>query len=404
MENNTATKVGIMGTLGILSISMMGMGTTAVTPAMATFMAQFPGANVNLIQSLATLGVVAGSLIGGQIAGKFIGFKPLVIIGNALCIVFGILPVFIPAFGGVLAMRLLMGISLGLITPVGNALVAAHYEGQPRARMMGFNSVFMNVGGIVFQQLGGVFARQAANLTYWAHIFFVAGLVLALFLPNDKKMTKDQRLQMKAMQADRPKMNFKITIYLGIVLLVFQTVNMSVMLDISPIFEERAIGGPVLAATALTLYTVAGMVSGVVFAPFWKTLKRFTFFVGFALVAVAVVLIMIGQNLGMEFAGTIIMGFGFNLCFPGIMAWIAQANPEVAVGGSTSIVVAMMNFGGFLCAFWMVWMGNSARNICLADIIVSAVLAVLCIFVHPFGKRNQQNQQPPEAPAPDAEA
>ena len=58
------------------------------------------------------------------------------------------------------------------------------------SRMMGFTSMFMSLGGIVFQLLGGILADISWQTTFLAHAFFIVSAVLCLFIPKDEVMTK----------------------------------------------------------------------------------------------------------------------------------------------------------------------------------------------------------------------
>ena len=73
--------------------------------------------------------------------------------------------------------------------------------------------------------------------------------------------------------------------------------------------------------------------------------------------------------------------------FPGMTTWIAMVNPLSKVGTGTSIAIAFMNLGGFLCSFWMIALGYNITKLIMADIIVSVVIAVIFIFASPFANK-----------------
>lgn len=379
-------ELGIMAAIGILSISGMGMGSTVLTPAMNVLGEHFAGKDVSFAITLATLGCVLGSFLGGAIAGKLIPAKKLAILGNILCIILGCLPTFFDNFTLLLVDRFAFGVSLGLITPVANLLIAENYEGSAMSRMMGYTSMFMSLGGIVFQLLGGILADVSWNMTFVGHVFFLTSVILCLFIPNDEVMSKEQQAAMKKAGAN-DKLNWPVVMLVAVILLIFQTINMSVMMMASTLYAQRGFGGATEASFALTMYTVVGAVSGLLFGRMFNSLKRLHMPLMMLLVAAGAAVILVSGSNAMCILGFSMIGFGFMSAFPGMTTWIAMANPISKVGSGTSIAIAFMNFGGFLCSFWMIAMGYDISKLIMADIIVSIVIAAVLFVASPFSKK-----------------
>ena len=81
-----------LATMAMLSLTLMGLGSNAITPALATLATHFPNRDVSFIQTVATLSMMAGALIAGAVMGKKIRTKTLAILGSSLCLFFGVLP------------------------------------------------------------------------------------------------------------------------------------------------------------------------------------------------------------------------------------------------------------------------------------------------------------------------
>ena len=88
----------------------------------------------------------------------------------------GVAPAFLNNFTTLLLSRAVFGIGIGLLSPLGNALVLGLFEGQERANMLGLGGVVMNLGGIAFQMLVGflaaiswryVLVHGLAVISYW---------------------------------------------------------------------------------------------------------------------------------------------------------------------------------------------------------------------------------------------
>ena len=148
MKNKTFLKIAV------LSVFFVQMGIGTITPALASIAAAFPAipfTTLLLVSTGAVLISVPATLISGRLAGNVIKYKTLLIIGMVLFIFGGIAPYFMTDFFAILAVRAIFGIGLGIVTPLGAALIIAFFDGEVRAQMMGFGNVAANVGGILFQ-------------------------------------------------------------------------------------------------------------------------------------------------------------------------------------------------------------------------------------------------------------
>ncbi len=419
-----------------MTLGLVGMAMTAMTPALATFGAHFEGKNVTWFQTLTTLGVIFGSLLVGQIMGKRVSIKTLAVLGNVLCLVFGFLPMLFDNYAATMVCRFAFGFALGLLVPLGNALlIMYHEEGRHRNILLGLGTTMMSLGGILFQMLGGIFAAMNWQLTFMAHIVFIISLVGSIMFPNMKKtpgqveqqaennealneFTEEEEKTMGATPAsqqvnpvgpDGQKLRVGKQIWLsGVLVLLFNMCNMPMMMNASVLFEIRDAGGAVVAATALTCYTILGMVAGVAFGPFFTRAKRWVFPFSYGICAVGALIIYFGQTALVMGTGMAIIGFGFNLATPTLMALVGLCTHPALVGKASSYVMIFINFGGFLGSPWLILLarifGESIFSALIADFICCAVIAIIYIFYNPFKGllpgRNDPPPVPPEEKAP----
>lgn len=383
MERKRGNGPGAAGTLAMLSLTLMGLGSNAVTPALATLAAHFEGKDVSFIQTVATLSMVAGSLLAGAVMGKKMKAKTLAVSGSLLCLVFGVLPVFMDNFAMILLVRLVFGFAMGLIAPLGNALIMLHFSGDRQAKLIGWGTFAMNIGGIVFQMISGMLADISWQFSFLSHSFFAAALVMAFFLPKETLPEKDSSCRE---QAVKEKLNWKAVGLIGIMILIFQTVNLSVMMSASTVFEVRNAGGAAVAAAALTAFSVAGMAAGMIFGEVFRKWKRFVFFLAFVSVALGAFVIFACSAALLIGAGYALIGIGFNWQFAAFTGLVGSVTPLSTIGIGTSVVLAMMNLGGFFSSFWMMFLRYDLTKILLADVVLCIVLAVVLLAVNPFGK------------------
>lgn len=385
MGEQKKNNVGALQGASFLSLGLMGMGMTVVTPALATFAAHWPGANVSFIQTLCTLGCVIGSLVAGMIMGKVIKIKTLAILSSAFCLIFGFAPAFFDNYVGTLICRTVFGFALGLLTPLGNALIMQFYTGKKQASMLGYGTMAMSLGGILFQTLGGVFAAKAWNITFYAHVLFAISLVMSFFIPKEPELTAEEKEAMK--NAPSEKMSNKIWVP-AIVMFLFNMVNMPMMMNASMLFEVRDAGGAVAAANALNGYTIAGIIAGLVFGKVFGALKSKTIPVSFAICAVGAIVVYFGQTALIMGLGMALIGFGFNTITPAFMALVGMVTPPSTVGKGTSVLIAAMNLGGFISSFWLILLasifGESLMSTLITEIVIVLIIAVVFVFYNPY--------------------
>jgi predicted MFS family arabinose efflux permease len=380
----------------IFGLFLISMCITVVTPAMATFIAQWPEHGPTgdgmyaYISTLPTLFTLICSPIFGALAGKKMKFKTISILGTALITVGGCLPAVVGgSFYFVLFTRALVGAGAGMLSPLGNALILGCYKGQKQATYLGWGTLFMNGGGIVFQLLGGFLAENGGwQMTFWGHAFGLVSLILAFFIPEPPKAEAPSQ----AGPAKKEKMHWMVW-FVGFFLLVFNILNYPVMMNISVLFEQRNAGGAAAASIGTTLYTVAGMVAGMIFGALFSKLKRFVIPVGMAFCTLGAFLVYSGQTAMVMDAGLMCVGFGFSCWFPAMTGLVGMWTPPSTVAFGMSIVMALMNGGGFLCSYWLMIVGKITGDAVvmpiLLEVIIFAVITVLLFIWDPYPKQNK---------------
>ena len=149
-----------------------------------------------------------------------------------------------------------------------------------------------------------------------------------------------------------------------------------------------------MAATALSLYTVAGCVAGFLFGTIFKMMKRFCLPIAFFLWAIGAYCIYIGKTMAVMSAGTILIGFAFSVIMPAAFTLVGMRTPPSTVAIGTSIIMALMNLGGFLSSFWLSLLkticGENIYSPLLVETVIIAVLGVVFLIYNPFPKQTEQ--------------
>lgn len=387
---NTKSSPKTINMFAIFSLALVGMAFTCTTPAMAKIAAAFPDKNWALISTIHTLAVVPATLLSGYLAGQSkMKYRTLCILGSFLLLVGGIAPAwFSTSFEVILVFRIIMGLGLGLISPLGNALIIGLYEGQKQASFLGYSTLLMNFGGIVFQMAGGALADIQWNYHFYAFGFCIIAFALSFFIPEPAK--REPVMEQGKTQVTKEKMTIAVFI-IAFLFLIYNVLNFPVMMNLSLLFEDKGAGGATVAATALSLYTVSGCAAGLVYGKIFKLLNRFVIAFGFGLSAIGVFAIYAGSTALIMTIGCILIGFGFSCLMPTGFILLGMLTPASTVPMATSIVMALMNLGAFVCTYYLVLVkkiaGEAIYSPLLVETIIMVIITIFFVFYNPFPKK-----------------
>ena len=160
----------------VFAVTVTGiLGNTLISAPLPDILAEFGEADAaaGLLVAAATLpGIVMAPVIG-LLADRF-GRRKVLIPCLAVFGIGGLLAVGAPSFGALLACRLLQGVgSAGLIN-LAVVLIADSWDGEERARLIGYNAAVLTVSIAIFPALGGLLAQLGG----WRLSFAPYGLAL----------------------------------------------------------------------------------------------------------------------------------------------------------------------------------------------------------------------------------
>ena len=319
--------------------------------------------------------------------GKKMKYRTLAILSGFLYVIGGCAPALFDNYAGMLVCRAILGFGLGLMAPLGNALNVGNYKGQKQASLLGYGTLFMNGGGIILQMLGGALADVNWQLVFWGHAFGLIGLFMAFFLPEPDAPAPAPEA---AKSGKKEKMGKTVWV-IAILFVLFNVLNYPVMLNISGLFVARQAGTAATAATALSMYTVAGCVAGLVFGTVFKFAKRWCVALGYILCGLGALCVYVGQNAVIMTLGLILIGFGFSTIMPAFFAWVGVVTPASTVAGAISICMAFTNLGAFISTFWLQFLdlvfGESVLSGIMIEIVVFLIIGVIFLIYSPFREK-----------------
>lgn len=184
-------------TATILSLSLLTvMAGAAIAPALGIIKQHFstaPDLLVQFIVSIPALLIIITSLFFRTVS-KRLRTRSIAIIGLVLYVIAGAGCFFVREIHVLLAMRALLGVSVGLIMPLSTGLLAYYFPPSELARLMGLSAAMNQMGGVVATLLAGLLATIEWKYAFLVYVLGLIALVMVLmWLPNEQLSSNDKQ-------------------------------------------------------------------------------------------------------------------------------------------------------------------------------------------------------------------
>lgn len=374
-----------LNTFSIMVAFLAIMGFNSITPAMNTLMNVWgettSPSTIYLVYTLPMLVMCPVTIIIGRLAGSVVKYKTVAIVGNLLYVIGGCAPVFLnDNIGIIILARIIFGIGIGMVMSLGNALVLGTFEPDKANKLLGYGTLIMNLGGIIMQQLVGIFCAISWNLTFLAFAFGIIPLIFSFTLKEPPKR----------IEANTTKSSGKLPVavwILGISILFLNTANISIMMNVSIMMAGKGIESSVLSAITLSMFTVGGCISGLVFGRLYQKMPRLLIPAAVILCIAGQLLLLFGGSVVVMSVGTFCIGFGFSIAHTGVYAIIGDCVPPEKVSFAISIVMTFLNISGFLSTYYLslieLIFGESLITSYYVAIVLYVILAAFYFLYRP---------------------
>ena len=207
-KGKTFTTLNIVG---ILALFCTMSEFAILTPSIAAFSHHFVGTDITTIMfanSITGLVSVPVSIASGAVLHK-IGFKPAAIVGILMMSLGGAFPYLLPDitdYTYVIVSRIIVGVGLGIMFPVGSATIIALFEGERRSRLLGFGISIQFLFNIIYTTVAGYLTEIGWNYSFLAYLIGLVPCVIALiWMPEAKPYVAESRKLDAAARAGQPK-------------------------------------------------------------------------------------------------------------------------------------------------------------------------------------------------------
>lgn len=303
----------------ILSMSLLTvMAGAAIAPALGIIKQHFAGEPDLLIQfivSIPALFIIITNLFFLSISRHF-KTRAIALTGLSLYVVAGAGCFFANNIYVLLALRALLGVSVGLIMPLSTGLLAYYFSPEDQARLMGLSAAMNQMGGVVATLLAGLLATIEWNYAFLVYLLgIIAAVMVMLYLPNEKLGSSNKRGK-----TFEPRQLLKFhpsvigMLLLMMIFFIFPT-NFAIIAERQTSLSVNAITLIMVGLDVVAFFT--GLVFGQLMTAFRRGLKYFApafFFLGYlafifahdsVLLIVGAVLVGIANGVGVPYLNTI---------------------------------------------------------------------------------------------------
>lgn len=311
-----------------------------------------PYTSVLLVSTISSLLMIPGSLVAGAALGK-VKFKTMALISMGGIIIFGMLPYFIRPLTAVYVFRGIVGFCIGLGFPLQSTLALQLFNDKERPRALGFATVSLSVGSIVFMVVSGMLADQNAAYPYLLHAILIIPLILVMTLlkepsAEDKVETVEAPSQVPETGKMPPYAIFTAFMF-AVVFFAFYPV----LLNMSSVCANENIGGATVAGILLALYTVGNCIGGFIFEPLHRFAGKLVVPIGLVFWILGTACFAFGHSVPLIIIGVLLSGTAVQTVWPGTVNTYSEYVPKNKQSMAVAIFVSGMNIGCFLTTYFI---------------------------------------------------
>ena len=350
-------KLSVLNMVGILSVFCCMSEFTILTPSIAAFSHHFAGTPITTIMlanSITGIISVPISILSGALLRR-VGFKPIALIGILIMSLGGAFPFLMPNitnYAFVIFSRILVGIGLGIMFPVGTATIIAFTSDDQRSRMLGWSIAVQFFFSLIYTTVAGFLTEIGWNYSFLAYLIGILPFVcVLLWMPEAKpyvNKASERDADMASKLGQKESIPHSIWAYALYGLLIWTAV-VTVQVVTSTVLDSRGLAAAGEAALVINCCGIGQICSGLLLPYIIRLFKGRTFGVMATLVVVGILPVLLVKDSAIIYAiGVFIMGFGggaFFTCCQNATGNIAPRTRSPFVSG---VMMSMENLGPFI--------------------------------------------------------
>lgn len=358
---------------GLLIMSLTMACNSALAPILAEVGKFFPDASDSAIQivlTLINLTTLPMMLLEPLMEPK-ITKRNIALIGTVLMLIGGLMPqVMNTQIWMLYAASVVIGAGLSLVVVVSSSLISDYFTGLEKSRVMGFQSIFVSIGGTIIAKGSGLLTAMAGwKRGYLVFLICIPILIIVvLTVPKGEVVQKAEKTSSKISGS---------MVYFGALCLITGIFVATFNTNIAMYIDRKGIGDASTAGTVASIMQVIGILGGLVLGNTVKLFKRFTIGAAILMMAVGTAMVGFSTSLPVICVGAAVVGFGFAIRNPGAVTFAANMVPAAQASLAIAVVSATYNVGNFVSAYVV----NPIANMVGEDISNRFIFSAIALVV-----------------------
>ena len=381
--------------LAILAMEFNGLAMSAVSPALADLGQAFPNVSQTYMSMLSTvpaLMCIPVSVLSTSLVGRKITFRHISVIGVILQLLGGLMPMLATTFFEVLVWRCVFGIGMGIMSPLGSALMFSLFTKEEAEIQSSRDTMANSIGAVVYQLAGGILCAQFGwRCTFLVYVLLIPTLTLTMIgfakikLANEKFLVVRQP-EMKA--GPKKRSQYGIPFYAWCSLYALYCILFYPLItDSSVVVLNNNYGSADSVSVILSVYTLFAVVGGFLYQS--KEIRNLNSKICapiFASNALAFGIIILAKNVFTMILGAAIFGIGYGMFTAAIIIFAGYSVPKELRMGVMARMLIFTGLGEFVSAFVMefiktrIFHSGYERFSFLFSAVCLAILAVVFLI------------------------
>lgn len=284
----------------IMALYFMAPTISAISPAMSSIASAYPEVDPAAIGYVLTITAAlqaVTAVIAGALAGRKVNYKTLAIIASTLVVVSGCFPYFLGSgdvdFVMLLVSRAVLGVGLGIVMPLSNALVLAAFTAESdRSRLIGVGNGMLNIGTIVTNLLGGFLCGISWQSTFLVYALGVVLFVLSVFAMREPEHVQQEEVAEKPASGKLPAVSFAFILFF----LLMCVVTQPVIVYCSQVLAEAGITDAMVSAIMVSVFSIGGIAVSLPFTGLFKVFRNALLPIAYVIAFAALLACFIGTQ------------------------------------------------------------------------------------------------------------
>ncbi len=344
------------------------------------------------VTTVACIVSVLFSILLGFIAGKRIGYRPLVLFCATVELISALVPFFTDNFVMLIVLRGIFGIGFGGMQSMENTVATVLIPVEKRASILGMG-MFVGFGmNCILQFLGGILADFGWNHVFLNHILLLIPYCIVLvgcmkmnFRPTDTVESAAENTEEAKSRTEQNDSRITRPIVQCWILMLFVGIFIAPLLVGCSFLSEAIVESATVAGIVAVFFSVGCMIGGLCYAKIFDLLGKWTLPLFLLLMAAGIAGSGIARNIPLLCVTIFLAGMGFSLTQANAMMILGLSSPGV-VALASALMMALFNLGMFLSSSFEELIGTVTGDSLYTPLFIGA--AVLALFAVVYSIRS----------------